>query len=56
MPAQCSEPVGQQLRGAEQRGHVDVMSAGVHDRNLAAVAVGDPHRAGVLEPGGLLHG
>src|SRR4051812_31412389 len=45
--------VGEQLRGAGQAGHVDVVAAGVHHRHLVAVGVGAGDLAGVGQSGGL---
>jgi hypothetical protein len=42
------------LGGAEQRGDVHVVPAGVHHRDVVAVAVGGPGGAGVVQAGGLL--
>lgn len=47
--------VGEDLRGAEQAGDVDVVSTRVHDRHVLAVLTGGGDRRGVRQASGLPH-
>jgi len=49
-------PLGEQLRGTEQTGDVDIVSAGVHHWHLASGRVGRGGRAGVGQTSRLLDG